>query len=147
MIKFQRDLYMDKHKILITSPDSSRNFFRNVRAYNTVERPAIWNVKALCPDLTDQQLSEELSKYFNTISNEFLPLCDDQIPKTFSRQLPRLQPYQVAGRVRAFKKPKTKIEGDIFPSLMTVFADIVALPLCDIYNEICLLYTSPSPRD
>ena len=107
MIKYQRDLYLDKHKILITSPDSSRNLFRNVRTYNTVEKPAIWNVKELCPDLSDQQLSEELSKIFIKISNEFLPLSNSQIPRTFQRQLPHLLPYQVAGQVRAFKKPRT----------------------------------------
>ena len=28
------------------------------------------------------------------------------------------------------------VKGDIFPALFTVFGDLLALPLCNIYNEI-----------
>ena len=79
MIKFRRDKYMEKHKFIITSPDSSRNFFRNVRMYNTVERPKIWDLKMLCPDLSDDKLAEELSFFFNKISSEFSPLSDNDV--------------------------------------------------------------------
>ena len=103
MIKYRRDKYMEKHRIIITSPDASRNFFRNVRTYNTVEKPKIWDIKTLCPDLSDAQLASELSFYFNKISNEFSPLKDSEIPKTYHRDLPVLRPYQVAGRIRSIR--------------------------------------------
>ena len=64
MIKYRRDLYMQKHKLVITDPDSSRHFFRNVRTYNTAERPTIWDIKTVRPDLTDEQLAEHLSLFF-----------------------------------------------------------------------------------
>ena len=47
-----------------------------------------------------------------------------------------LQPYEVAGRIRAFKKPKSMVKGDIFPDLVTKFVDFLALPLSSIYNAI-----------
>ena len=128
--------YLERNKLLLVHPDSSRNFFRNVRAYNTVEKPKIWDIRSLCPGLSDDQLSLELSVYFNKISSEFQPLKSSQVPKTFDRRLPVLQPYQVAGRIRSIKKPKTKIKGDLFPGLVTEFADLLALPLCNIFNEI-----------
>ena len=70
------------------------------------------------------------------ISSEFSPLSDTDIPKTYSRSLPKLLPYQVSGRIRANRKPRTKIRGDIFPNLMTEYADLFALPLTDIFNCI-----------
>ena len=39
-------------------------------------------------------------------------------------------------RLKKIKKPRSKIRGDIFPSLVTEFCDILAEPLTDIYNTI-----------
>ena len=74
--------------------------------------------------------------FFNRISNEFSPLNDSEVPRTFDRQLPELKRYQVAMRLKRIKKPRSKIRGDIFPSLVTEFSDILAEPLTDIYNQI-----------
>ena len=136
MIKFKRKQYMENHKILITLPDSSQHFFRNVRTYNSAEKPKIWNIKSMAPEKSDLQLTIELAGYFNRISNEFDPLMDSEIPKTFDRELPNLKRYQVAMRLKKIKKPRSKIRGDIFPSLITEFCDIIAEPLTEIYNKI-----------
>ena len=53
-----------------------------------------------------------------------------QIPITKNRTLTHLVPYQVAGRIRAFKKPKSMVQGDIFPALFIRFGDLLAIPLC-----------------
>ena len=50
------------------------------------------------------ELANELSLYFNRISGEFSPIQDIEIPKTHNRAFPVLQPYQVSGRLRAYKK-------------------------------------------
>ena len=92
---------MECHKLVITSPDASKYFFRNVCTYNLAEKPKIWNLKSICPEMSDSELAVALSKYFMTISNEFDPLLPSQIPSTYSRRLPRLHPYQVMGRLRA----------------------------------------------
>ena len=93
---------MESHKILITSPDSSRHFFRNVRTYNSAEKPKIWDIKSLAPEKSDLQLAIELAEYFNRISNEFDPLIDSEILKKFERQLPKLKRYQVAMRLKKY---------------------------------------------
>ena len=140
MIAFKRNQYMERHKIIITSPDLSAHFFKNVRAYNSAEKPEIWNVSSIRPNLTDAELALQLSLYFNKISNEFSPLRSSQIPTTFDRPLPVLKPYQVAMRIKNIKKPKSKIKGDIFPSLMTEYAQ----PLSDIYNRITETFIWPN---
>ena len=71
--------------------------------------------------------------FFNKISHEFEPLEPEDIPTTHTRSLPKLLPYQVAGRIRAFKKPKSMVKGDIFPRLMSQFGVLLAIPLTDIF--------------
>ena len=58
------------------------------------------------------------------------------MPRTTGRALPVLRPYQVAGRIRAFKKPKSMVKGDIFPALVHKYAVLLAIPLADIFNEV-----------
>ena len=82
------------------------------------------------------EVAEKLADYFNRISQEFSPLEPEQIPLTYPENLPLLQPWDVAGRMRHFRKPRSMVLGDIFPRLMTLYADQVAIPLTDIYNEI-----------
>ena len=77
-----------------------------------------------------------MAEYFNRISHEFQPLEPSDIPSTYARRLPLLQPWEVAERIRRFRKPKSMVAGDLFPKLMTLFADLLAIPLTDIYNEI-----------
>ena len=81
-------------------------------------------------------MSELLASHFNANSDEFKPLETNQIPVTKPRGLPFLDPFQEAGRIRAFKKPKSMVKGDLVPALFTRFGDLLAIPLCSIYNEI-----------
>ena len=71
------------------------------------------------------------------------PLEPDDIPATFSEALPALEVWQVAGRIKHFKKPKSMVSGDVFPALMTLFADFFAVPLTDIYNAISFSFIWP----
>ena len=89
-------------------------------------------------------MAELLAAHFNSISSEFEPLEPHQIPTTKPRALPRLEPFQVAGRIRAFRKPKSMVRGDIFPSLFSKFGDLLAIPLCSIFNEITTTRVWPS---
>ena len=64
----------------------------------------------------------ELAEYFNKISHEFEP---QDVSQAHSRVLPKLLPFQGAGRIRAFKKSKSMVKGDIFLALMRKFADLL----------------------
>ena len=46
-----------------------------------------------------------------------------------------LEEYEVAARLRSIKKPKSQVKGDINPSLVTEFSDILAIPLTFVYNQ------------
>ena len=125
--------------------NARRNFFRNIKAFQSRDRPKAFDPLSLFPGKSEAEAATELAKFFNRISAEFQPLEPPDIPRTHDRDMPILEPYQVEGRIHAFKKPKSMVRGDIFPALFHRYATLLAIPLTNIYN--CLLYTSPSPRD
>ena len=136
LIKARKKGYVDTQKEHLLAKDANRNFFRHVKTFSRLEKPAQFDVRTLYESKTDKEISEDLANYFVRISREFDPLEPDQIPITADRNLPVLQNFEVAGRIRKFRKPKSMVPGDIFPSLMTDFSDFFAMPLTLIYNEI-----------
>ena len=112
--------------------------------YRSKERPVPFDVTTLFPGDSDGEVAEKLAAYFNRISSEFTPLEPGEIPVTKNRTLPVLAPYQVAGRIKAFRKPKSMVEGDIFPRLMSKYADLLAISLCHIFNTITSTRVWPS---
>ena len=117
MIRDRRRIYLDSQKECLLVEDATRNFFRNVKAFKTKDRPKAFDPMSLFPGKTEAEVASELAGFFNRISSEFQPLEPHEIPRTHHRALPTLQPYQVEGRIRAFKKPKSMVKGDIFPVL------------------------------
>ena len=120
----------------LTAVDANRSFFRLVKAFNTPEKPQTFDVRSLQPGATDCAVAEELANFFNRISSEFEPLTLDQILQTRSRKIDPLELHEAAARVRRFRKPKSMVVGDLFPELVTKFANFLAIPLTSIFNEI-----------
>ena len=126
---------MDRQREGLLTEEAGRNFYRQVRNFGKTERPKLFDVRDLMPEgQTDEDIVENLASFFNRISDEFDPLSPEEIPCTMDKELPVLHDYEVAGRIRRFKKPKSTVPGDIFPQLVTQFADFLAVPLADIYN-------------
>ena len=136
VIKNRRETYLQSQRDCLLVEDARRNFFRNVKAFQAKERPRQFDVRSLFPGKSDAQVADSLAAFFNRISQEFQPLEPKDIPRTHDRDIPMLHPFQVEGRIRAFKKPKSMVKGDIFPSLMGKFAGLLAVPLADIFNSI-----------
>ena len=145
IIKERKRKLLDFQKEALLSEDAARNFYRNVRSFSKAEKPKLFDVRDLMAQgQTDEQIAEDLATYFNHISDEFDPLTPEEIPCTKDKELPVLHEYEVAGRVRKFKKPRSTVPGDIFPQLVTRFADFLAVPLADIYN--CITATRRWPK-
>ena len=116
--------------------DGIRNFFKNTKNYMSKQRPVPFDVMNLFPGKSEAVVAEELAQHFNAISSEFTLLQREEIPKTHDKVLPVLQTYEVAARIKKFRKPKSVVAGDIFPDIVTKYADILAIPLTSIYNKI-----------
>ena len=143
LIRKRKRGYMDNQKSYLLQDDASRNFFKHVKNFAKFEKPKPFEVQSLMPGKSDMEVAEILAEYFNKVSLEFDPLSPDQIPATKESNLPGLALHEVAARIRKFRKPKSMVPGDIFPSLMTKFADFFAIPLANIYNEITRTYVWP----
>ena len=107
--------------------------------------------------------------FFTEIGNKFAPLWKEDIPVTDRTEDDIfIEEQEVQKRLHACKKPKGLLSGDVFPFLLTKHTHLLAKPLTRILNaafkqevwpdvweletvliipKVCLLYTSPSPRD
>ena len=121
IIRERKRGYMDTQRAHLLSDDAGRNFFKHVKNFATFDKPKQVDARMLLPGLSDLKVAERLAAYFNEVSNEFDPLQPHQIPRTKSNPLPRLHNHEVAKRIKSFRKPKSMVPGDIFPSLMTPF--------------------------
>ena len=144
-VRKRKRCFLDIQKERLLSTEASRNFYRNVKSFGSTEKPSLFNVRDLMPEgQSNTDTAEVLADYFNRISNEFELLLPGQIPCTREKDLPILHEYDVAGRIRKFKKPRSQVPGDIFPQLVTQFADSLAIPLTNIYN--CITESKEWPK-
>ena len=100
----------------MTAPDASRSFFKNVKAYKSKEKPNEFDVRELYEGKNDTEVAEALDEHFGSISQEFNGLDQDINLDAGNYALPVLQVLEVASRLRKFKKPKSMVKGDIFPT-------------------------------
>ena len=136
--------YQESQKLVLLKEDAARDFFKQTKNYMSKQRPTPFDPMNMFPGLSEQQVADLLAVHFNSISNEFSPLDHHtDIPYTYNKDLPILTVPEVAIRLRKFKKPRSMVRGDIFPDLVTKFADFLAVPLTDIFNEITRTSTWP----
>ena len=95
------------------------------------EGPNVFDIRTLRPELDDLGLSNSLAQFFNLITKDYVPLIEEQ---KIEHQVKLLENYEVAARLRSFKKPRSMLRGDIYPDMITPLSDILAIPLTDIYN-------------
>ena len=135
--------YMEEQKKVLTAPDASRSFFKNVKAYQSREKPPSFDVRELYPEESDENIASHLADHFNAISSEFQGLIPDQVPEADPGFLPYLSILDVAGRLSKFRKPKSTVKGDIFPCLVNRSAPLLAIPLTHIFNCISINHEWP----
>ena len=146
LVKKHASKYWDHQKRNLLSPDAGRSFFKNVKAYNSKEKPPQFDVRSLFPaDFSDQVVAEKLADHFNGISLEFDGLDQDHVPKTYSSPIKTITREQVANRLRQIKKPKSMVRHNTASShaLVSPAPDYLAAPLTHIYNTISSTSTWP----
>ena len=137
--------YLADQKSKLTGPGASRMFFKHMKSYNSREKPPDFNVADLYPGSTNLEVAEKLAEHFNAISKEFSGIAEGDIPDAHSNPPPVLTRHEVEARLKAFRKPKSRVKGDIFPSLVNSAAGHLSVPLTDIFN--CVSSTKRWPAD
>ena len=100
--------------------------------------------------LNPTQSAELIADHFSAISQEFQPLCIDQLPPNIICYLndptsipPNLSTTEVFKRIIKSKKPNSKVPGDLEPRLVKAFPNLLSFPVTQIFNEIIQSATYP----
>ena len=112
-----------------------REFYKAVKILRTKNAPIIWDIHSLFPNDSDYEIAEAVAVFFNSISQEY-----DSIENPFTGEIKRdwpviIEAWEIAARLKNFKKPKSQVPGDINPSLVDKFYDLLAIPLSNIFNQ------------
>ena len=130
-----RENFLKSQRDKLLGPTATTNFFKNVRAFKSADRPKQFNIRELRPGRSDMEIATEAAAFFNRISSEFEELNPNQIPFTYHRDLPLLSPAQVQKLLIDAKKTTSMVPGDLFPKMVNRCAPYISLPLAAIYNE------------
>ena len=91
-----------------------------------------WAIQAMFPNLSDYAIAEKAAEFFNQISQEYVGLPRPIISGLFSPP----EMFQISAKLKAMKKPRSIVAGDIDPRLVTAFADLLAMPLHTIFCQV-----------
>ena len=95
-----------------------------------------FSVSDLFPDLAADVVAEKVADFFTNIAKDFVPLTDRDVPVTERKDDSiQLEEAEVLDRVKSCKKPKGLLSGDVFPSLLTSYAQFFAPPLTKVINK------------
>ena len=144
ILREDKTKYYDRVKSKLTEKGARQLPYRAIKDLKGGERPQPWDVRDIHPDLDDQQTADCLADFFNAILDEFRPLAHSDVPRSWDKAYELLQPYQVSKRLKEAKKPKSMVNGDLFPQLVEKYCDILAIPLTKIFNMIMWTYHWPS---
>lgn len=118
--------HMEKVRKKVTEEGNTGAFHAALNIMRDKEPPRRWSPTDLFPNESDEAVAENCAEFFNAISSEF-----DQIPKPSPPEdlLTPPEIYQIAGRLKSMKKPKSMVPGDIDPRVVNESADVLAIPL------------------
>ena len=90
----------------------------------------------LNPEKNAEELAQDLAVHFTEITNLSSELQPGQIPQSQVGQglVHLIEVKQVAQRLRKFKNPNSRVEGDLPRHIVNKAAPALAVPLTLIYN-------------
>ena len=119
-IKANKERYFEKIKQRALDTKNNAGYHRAMQLLQLNKPESKWSPTALFPGETCFAVAEKCAEFFNRISVDYT-----QIPKP----LPPLQKigppekYQISARMKAMKKPRTTVKGDVDPKVVTECAE------------------------
>ena len=127
--------HLDKVKERIYQGGNVSTYYQTINMLQQERKQEKWSPLHLFPDLGEREVAERCADFFNGISSEFQQIRAPQAPQDQDR-LPAPEVFQIAGRLRCMKKPKSIVPGDIDGRVVTACSDILAFPLSMIFAEV-----------
>ena len=107
-----------------------------VKMLKEVNAPSSWQPTQMRPELTVEQLGEEMADFYATISREFEPVKPDDAPRTYDKERSELDENAVKKEIRSMVLPKSYVTYDPPPSIVKPCAETFAKILTPVLNQI-----------
>ena len=137
LIKEAKERYFEKVKEKVKEAGNTKCYFQAVNLLKSVDAPTRWIIQNMYPALSDKEIAEKAASFFNEISQEYASI---PCPRTDGGENVACaggpEMYAIAARLKSMKKPRSIVAGDIDPRLVGKFADIIAIPLHYIFNQV-----------
>ena len=89
-------------------------------------------------DLSNSQVSENLTDCFCSISQEFPPICPEEFPPWIKDELkPVLEEWHILKQIMGARKPESTVPGDSNVKIVKEFVPEIAKPATIIFNYLC----------
>ena len=88
------------------------------------EKPR-WSPSGLYPELDDEQIAENLARFFNDISSKYSPLNMNEVPKTLATQLTPITEEDVIKKIKDSNLKPSSVPGDIPTWLYGLFLSLI----------------------
>ena len=132
MIKRRKTKYYNKYTNQAKESNDPSLYYKIIGRLKDKERPPVFDISSLRPNNMSKETGEELADFFTTISNSFEPLTYDEVPVKTNEERISVTEDQVKKRLMACKKPKSMVRGDLFPSHIVKYIDVLVLSLIHI---------------
>ena len=141
LIKEKKTEFIETIKKKAVDQKSTSMFYKAVTMFKDHEQPPKWDLTDLFPGEPALAAAEQAADFFNSISSEFQPVS---MPTHGTiTEVWRISKSEIVTMLKESKKPNSRVAGDIFSDLISPNAEILATPLCDIFNAIIQTRTWP----
>ena len=125
--------HLEKVKKRACESKNPRQYFAALNLLKEKEPVEKWSPCQLFPDDNEKEVAEKCADFFNKISNEFVQI---ETPVAPVNRISPPETYQIAGRLRTMRKPRSLVPGDIDREVVTKCADLLAIPLHKIFAKV-----------
>ena len=133
-LAYRKGVYNRKQKEKLEASGKTGQWWSILRYLMSDENPRLWSITDLNPNNSAKELATDLAAHFTSVTNKSEPLVDVQISDNGPGLVRLLSAQQVAARPKKFKKPISRVDGDIPKGVVTAAASWLSVPLVEIYN-------------
>ena len=132
-IKKNKVRFLEKVREGFKDTRNPKKFYSAIKLLKCEDAPKPWNVCSLFPGEEEAAVAEKSALFFNKISCEFEPVPP---PPTVNWEDKAPSYREVLTKIKAMKKPASKVKGDIDRRLVIKYPDLLATPLTIIFRSI-----------
>ena len=134
-LAYRKRIYNQKQKERLEACGRTGQWWSIAKYMVSDENPRPWSITDLNPDKTPADLASELADHFTSVTNQSVPLTTIPQSDTGPGLVRLLDAKQVSARLKKFKKPASRVNGDIPRGVVTQAAEALAIPLVALWED------------